>query len=177
MENLKLGFLASYSFENSTSVRGAMLVTDENTKPMEFRVTAPIRTSSFQKTLYGELLQEHILCELIMLPLFESLQEKPDIILIRDPLFLKSTLRLAPAILLQQDGEANFGTNIKNVQLNSTVASYPSITIQTSGLFKDKLSEFEQQLQPVFNQRNLIEPFERLALACEDVHNQKIGDK
>ncbi|MCK7537635.1 MAG: hypothetical protein MZV63_45115 [Marinilabiliales bacterium] len=58
------------------------------TKPLEFRVTAPIKTTNFQKTLYGDVLLEHVLVELISLPLITVLNEELDLILVKDPLFL-----------------------------------------------------------------------------------------
>jgi hypothetical protein len=45
MDEISLGFLSSFDFENGTTVRGAILVTDDQTKPVEFRVTSPIRPS------------------------------------------------------------------------------------------------------------------------------------
>lgn len=55
---------------------------------MEFRVTAPIRPTNFQKTLYGDILTEHILVELVTIPWLDALSQKPGIVVVRDPLFL-----------------------------------------------------------------------------------------
>src|SRR4028118_1537774 len=88
MNDLKIAFISSHSFENGAAIRGAVLVADCDTKPLEFRVTAPVRPTLFQKTLYGELLDEHILVELIAVPLLAELKEKPQIILVRNSLFL-----------------------------------------------------------------------------------------
>jgi len=57
MEELTIGFLSSAKFENDSVIRGAILVTDVETKPLEFRVTAPVRPTNFQKTLYGDILR------------------------------------------------------------------------------------------------------------------------
>jgi len=64
----KIGFLETYAPDDNGGVMGAILVTDADTKPLEFRVTAPIKTTNFQKTLYGDVLLEHILVELISVP-------------------------------------------------------------------------------------------------------------
>ena len=42
MELSNLAFLESYSLKDKEGIMGAILVTDTDTKPVEFRVTAPI---------------------------------------------------------------------------------------------------------------------------------------
>ena len=88
MEIAKLAFLETYTLEENAGIMGAILVTDSDTKPLEFRVTAPIKPTSFQKTLYGDVLLEHILVELISLPLLNAINEQVDLIIVRDPFFL-----------------------------------------------------------------------------------------
>jgi hypothetical protein len=65
MELLTIGFLGIHRFEDGAAIRGGMLVTDTTMKPVEFRVTAPVRPEKFQKILYGDILDEHISVELI----------------------------------------------------------------------------------------------------------------
>ncbi|MGE5410933.1 MAG: hypothetical protein ACM3MI_08235, partial [Clostridiales bacterium] len=88
MDLVRIAFLETYSFDDKSGIMGAILVTDPDTKPLEFRVTAPIKPTSFQKTLYGNVLHEHILVELIALPLLGAIKDDIDLILVRDPLFL-----------------------------------------------------------------------------------------
>src|SRR3989304_10041958 len=88
MELRKIAFLETYTLENDAGIMGAILVTDAETKPLEFRVTAPIRPTNFQRTLYGDVLLEHILTELVSVPLLNAINEQIDLILVRDPLFL-----------------------------------------------------------------------------------------
>jgi hypothetical protein len=88
MEVVTIGFLGIYRFEERAAIRGAMLVTDTETKPLEFRVTQPVRPQKFQEILYGELLDEHVSVELIGLPLVDAVEQKPNLIIIRDGLLL-----------------------------------------------------------------------------------------
>jgi hypothetical protein len=55
LEDLTLAFISSLNFNNDNILRGAMLVTDEHTKPLEFRVTALIQPTELQRTLYGDI--------------------------------------------------------------------------------------------------------------------------
>ena len=174
---LTIGFLGMYRFENGTAIRGGMLVTDVETKPLEFRVTAPIRPQKFQEILYGELLDMHISVGLVGLPLMNALQQKPNLIIVRDELFLRMNAEQEiPTILMLKEDEPLFRQGVSVNPLNSPDSSRPSVKICTSGQFEPRLEEFTQQLQLIFLNRNLMEPFDRLDKACEDVHSRKLGE-
>ena len=165
------------SFDDNSTFRGAILITDSQTKPLEFRVTAPIRPTSFQKTLYGEILGEEILVELITLPLVRTIKEKPEVILVRDPLFLSANLKQDIRIVrIYKEDEIGFGKNNESVSINSLSGKYEPILLETSKEVDDELPEIRKILSDVFAKYNLIEPFERVKLACEQVHAQKIGE-
>ncbi|MBW4474021.1 MAG: hypothetical protein KME45_27150 [Stenomitos rutilans HA7619-LM2] len=83
-----IGFLGVYRFEDGAATRGAILVTSIDTKPLEFRITSPVRPQPLQTTLYGELLKEHIAVDLTGLPLLSAVDNKPDLILVCDDLLL-----------------------------------------------------------------------------------------
>ncbi|MFQ5752260.1 MAG: hypothetical protein ACE5HI_09710 [bacterium] len=177
MSELKIGFLTGVNFEGNSTFRGAILITDSQTKPLEFRVTAPIRPTSFQKTLYGEILGEEILVELITLPLVRTIKEKPEVILVRDPLFLGANLKQDIRIVrIYKEDEIGFGKNNESVSINSLSGKYEPILLETSKEVNDELPEIRKILSDVFAKYNLIEPFERVKLACEQVHAQKIGE-
>lgn len=88
VDELKLMFLTSQDFSKGAAVRGGMLVTDNQAKPLEFRCTSPIRPTGLQRVLYGQMLDTHILLTLIGIPLVRSASERPSIILVRDKRFL-----------------------------------------------------------------------------------------
>ena len=174
MDLSKIAFLETYALDDEDGIMGAILVTDSDTKPLEFRVTAPIKTSNFQKTLYGDLLLEHILVELISVPLINALNEQVDLILVKDPLFLgannKQGTRLV-RIFKESDG----GRSGKAVELG-TNGDGGKVFLETSKKFESELSEIKDKLKGISENRHLIEPFERLKVACEQVHLQKTGE-
>jgi hypothetical protein len=173
-----LGFLSSHDFEDGAATRGAILVTDLKTKPIEFRVSSPVRPSSFQKTLYGKILKEHILVELITLPLIHSLQKKPDILLVRDPIFLhgNSTEEITIIRIFRED-ESRYEIKSEPEQLASIGGQFETVLLETTENKRDILHEIRKNLMDIFKERSLLEPFDRLALACEQVHAKKIGDE
>jgi hypothetical protein len=177
MERLSVAFLSSCSFEKDAAIRGGILITDEQTKPLEFRVTAPVRPTNFQRTLYGDILMEHILVELVTVPLLSALSQKPDVIVVRDPLFLGANERQSiPLVRVFKDGEIRFAGSNKAEQLSSNTGKYEPILIETSKSLDSRLPEFRGRLADVFAQRSLLEPFDRILTALQQVHSQKTGE-
>lgn len=177
MELRKLAFLDTYTLPNNSGIMGAVLVTDADTKPLEFRVTAPVKPTNFQKTLYGDVLLEHILVELIALPILNALNEEIDLIIVRDRLFLgvnnKQGIRVARVF---SDEDANSKSTGKREELKSYNGSGSKIYLETSGKFNGEVPAIMEKLNGISEQRNLLEPFDRLMIACEQVHMQKTSD-
>src|SRR5690349_4731310 len=88
-QGVKLAFLAYVQVQDSSSGRGALLITDEATRPLEFRCTTPIKPNSLQRMLYGSTLRSYIAADLVGEPLLRAVQETPAVVLVREPLFLK----------------------------------------------------------------------------------------
>ena len=177
MQNTKIGFLSSCRFENNGIIRGALLVTDTQTKPIEFRVTSPIKPTNFQKTLYGDLLEEHLAIELLTLPLIEAIKEKPSLIIVREPVFLRVADKIDIDIVhIYKENEVQYGADRKTEQISSLGGKYEPLFIQTAKTIEDRLPELRKRLAEIFSQRNLLEPFDRVKLACEQVHLQKVGE-
>lgn len=176
MELRKIGFLETYTLDNDAGIMGAILVTDAETKPLEFRVTAPIKPTNFQKTLYGDVLLEHILTELVSIPLLNAINEEIDLILVRDSLFLgvneKQGIRVV-RVLKENDEQQEPN---KSVQELASSNGSPKVFVETTKKFESELSEIKSKLSGIAEHRNLIEPFDRLKVACEQVHLQKTGE-
>lgn len=177
MDLARIAFLETYSFDDNSGIMGAILVTDSDTKPLEFRVTAPIKPTNFQKTLYGDVLNEHILVELIALPLLGAIKDEIDLILVRDPLFLginnKQGVR---AVRLYREGEEASRLNRSDENTVSISGDGGTVYIETAKKFQQELPEIKDKLASISNVRNLLEPFERLKVACEQVHQQKVDE-
>jgi hypothetical protein len=177
MEFLTIGFLGIYRFEEGAAIRGAILITDTETKPLEFRVTESVRPQKFQEILYGELLNEHISVELIGLPLLSALQQKPNLIIVRDLLFLEiNTKQEIPTVLMLKEDEPLFKRGASTKPLNPEDSGRPPVKICTLSQFEPKLEEISHRLQPIFLKRDLMEPFNRLEKACADFNSRNEGN-
>lgn len=175
MEIGKIAFLETYTLEDNGGIMGAILVTDAETKPLEFRVTAPIKPTTFQKTLYGDVLLEHVLVELISVPLLNAINEQIDLILVRDPLFLGANSKQAIRVLRvtnDDKSKAKGGSKFEEVKQSGGEKLY----IETSRKFEAELPGIKDSLERIAEHRNLIEPFDRLRVACEQVQSQRTND-
>ncbi|MCJ7553660.1 MAG: hypothetical protein MUO34_07225 [Ignavibacteriaceae bacterium] len=175
MEIGKIAFLETYTLEDNGGIMGAILVADAETKPLEFRVTAPVKPTTFQKTLYGDVLLEHVLVELISVPLLNAINEQIDLILVKDPLFLGANSKQAIRVLritTDEKSKSRAGSKAEEIKQSSGEKLY----IETSKKFESELQGIKESLERIAEHRNLIEPFDRLKIACEQVQSQKTND-
>ncbi len=174
MEVQKIAFLESYELEDNGGVMGAIMVTDAITKPIEFRVTAPIKPTSFQRTLYGDVLHEHVLVELISVPLLNAINEQVDLIIVKDPFFLGANNKQGIRVVrIFNDGDGQSRKSSKAVELPFSSNGNGKTLLETSQKFESELSVISEELNKLSEGRNLLELFERLKLACEQVNQQK----
>ena len=171
----KIAFLETYSLDNNEGIMGAILVTDTDTKPLEFRVTAPIKPTNFQKTLYGNVLMEHIAVELVAVPLLGSISQEIDLILVKDPLFLGANNKQGVRVVRVLGGSDAKSGGAKE-ELKASAGDNSKVAIETLKKFEAELPEIRDRLNTISENRNLLEPFERLKTACEQVHLQKTGE-
>jgi hypothetical protein len=176
----QLLFISSQKFESGKAIRGAFLLTDTDTKPLEFRCTNPIRPTSLQTVLYGQMLQRHIMVELIGMPLVNSLKQQPSVVLVQDGDFLWLRPKLAsPVILLTKETSiATEGDGVGNrtAMLSSNSGKFDPVVLVSHSQFGNDIGAVTPILTQVFNRFDLGEPFQRIAAALEQVHQQKIGE-
>lgn len=176
MEIGKIAFLETYSLGDSGGVMGAILVTDAETKPLEFRVTAPIKPTAFQKTLYGDVLLEHVLVELISVPLLNAINEQIDLILVKDSLFLGANAKQAIRVVRVTSDEKSKSRASSKLEEVKQADGTQKIFIETSKKFETELQGVKESLEKIAEHRNLDEPFERLRIACEQVQSQRTNE-
>jgi hypothetical protein len=173
-------FLSARKFESNNAVRGAFLLTDAETKPLEFRCTDPIRPTQLQKMLYGDILEQYILVELIGQPLVKTVKDEPNLILVNDYSFLELRTKInTPIVQITKEEQINVASDKdeSNFQmLNSASGKFDPIVIRTHSKFPDDKNRAKEILSGIFNSYDLIEPFNRVSTALEQVHVQKIGE-
>ena len=192
---ITIGFLGYHKFDGGESYRGAILVTDEEGKPLEFRCTAPVRPTQLQRTLYGTSLLPHILTELIGGPLISSLREKPRLILITDDAYFDVRHKVSTPVIrvvrpsamadgmdfdaLMQSTPVTrvarpSGAEAKSLLLQSASGKFAQVEIEAHWKFAADLDSSCERLRDLFGRWDLTEPFQRLAEGLQYVHDAHV---
>lgn len=173
MEKQKFGFFALFDTDSPDSHVGALLITDEQGIPLEFKCTHAVKPTAIQKTLYGEKLKSYIANTLCAVPLLNSAGNKPSIIFVNAPyvLGLRQETQI-PTLLVKSAGEAiNLVQGDTDDSARSRVenhtGAYQPVVIQPHPSFKDDLKKLNEQIQTLFNQFDLNEPFDRMQKSIE----------
>ncbi len=153
-----LAFLDLASFDDGGSIRGGCLVTDGMTRPLEFRVSGPIRPSSLQRVLYGDLLMEYICTDLIGLPMLQTLELRPELVLVREAEFLKLRPRVEiPVLWARATPEGQFA-----------LQAFPG--------YEQEAEAGREVLPKRLRGKGIMEPFQRVRSALEEAQGQKVGE-
>lgn len=174
-----IGFLGYREFDDGEAYRGAILVTDEWSKPLEFRCTAPVRPTHLQRTLYGKSLLPHVLTELIGAPLISSVRESPQLILIADEAYFDVRHKVsAPVIRVARPGGAKAKqedqNKSKSLLLQSASGKFAQVEIEAHWKFVADLASSGDRLRDLFGRWDLAEPFQRLAEGLQYVHDERV---
>lgn len=170
-ENTRLAFLGIEIFDNGNAIRGAILITDIDTKPYEFRITSPVRATNFQKVLYGNTLEDYMYIELISIPLIKELREDVDLLLVSSPPLLRIRPKISIPVALVSGDSIPDSENSNGDDSNGKL-----LTITTHDDFPRENSVAHSLLVPIMQKRDLLEPFERIKIALTEAHKQKIGE-
>lgn len=171
-----IGYLGYHTFDDGEAYRGAILVTDEGSKPLEFRCTAPVRPTPLQRKLYGKSLLPHILTELIAAPLIASVREKPQMILISDDYFFDLRCKVAFPVIMVSASKAALRSKSaersKTLLLQSSSGKFSELEIEAHWKFPTDLDSSGERLRDLFGRWDLTEPFERLVEGLKFVHDE-----
>jgi hypothetical protein len=165
-EEIRIAFIDVAVFSDG-SIRGGILTTDIETRPYEFRATSPIKPTQLQQILYGASLRDYVYSELICVPLVRATKEKLSVVLAKGPYILAMRPLVSVPVILVQDENNQVGDGVNPV----------SLRFSSHKNFKNELSYAQTILASIAQKHNLIEPFERLKLALNEVHRMGVGEK
>jgi len=170
-----LGFLALHTTLNEDGYLGAILVTDNQGIPQEFRCSLPVKPTTIQRPLYGERLGPYIGVKLCGIPLIESIQIKPSLIVVNKDFLVE--VRVAchyPLVFLSRAGEAidinssdSEDTKVRKERIDCSSGRFQPIIVSPHPNFHDDISEAREILEDIFNYLDPLEPFERIRSAIE----------
>jgi len=179
-QNGLLGFLALYQTSSKDGYLGAILITDLHGIPEEFRCTHPVKPTTIQKPLYGNTLQPYIGVNLCGIPLIESIQKKPSLIMVPDEFLLDvRTACPCPVVLIRRAGEAiEIGTSdspettLARERIDCSTGKFQPIIFSPCYDFDDDMASAREILERIFPFFDPLEPFERISKAIEVLGKQ-----
>jgi hypothetical protein len=161
---IRLAFMDVILFADG-AIRGGILTTDIETRPYEFRITSPIRPTQLQQMLYGTSLKDYVYGELICAPLIKATKEKISFVLTKERYILEVRPLVAlPIVLVSYDDKAA-DNGLK------------PISFQVHKDYPTEFSHAQTVITPITQKLDLMEPFERLRLALNEVHRLGVGEK
>jgi len=178
--HLLIGFLSLFETSNKDGNIGAILITDHQGVPQEFRCTYPVKPTAIQKPLYGNALEPYIGIKLCGIPLIQSIQSKPTLIIV-DKEFLLNIREESqyPLIFLRRAGEAievespdSTKSTSKKDRIESSTGRFQPIIIMAHTDFDEDKDTARKILEEIFSHLDPYEPFERMQKAVEMLGKQ-----
>lgn len=154
-------------------IRAALLITDERTKPLEFRITSKIMIDDHQKIIYGESLKESLFVEKIGKDLIDSVQIDFGVCFVKEKDLLSLRDKIdKPLFLLQRYDEFKARDKF-SIKLQSTNTKFEPIMIRFLAKDEGDMGRFMKVFQESFKYSNIMEPFERIERAIEFLNLQE----
>jgi len=175
VEDRYLGFYSLSETQAKDGFLGALLITDQFGRPLEFRVTHPVKPTAIQRPLYGAALKPFIGVELCAKQLVRQLKRNMDLLVVSDE-FLVDVREFipCPVIHIQRAGDAIevktegvSGPGWVKRQISSTSGRYQPIIIRTTSDHEDDIERARASVEDAFSHMDLLEPFERITKALE----------
>lgn len=160
---IRLAFMDVTVFSDG-SIRGGILTTDVETRPFEFRVTSPIKPTQVQQILYGASLKDYVYGELICTPLVKATKEKLSMVLVKEIFLISMRPLVSVPVIIVRSSNSQTGDGIR------------SVSFSPHQNFRNELSFAQTILTPVMQKHDLLEPFERLRHALNEVHRIGLGE-
>jgi len=172
MEHINIGFYELVASDERNYMLGALLVTDNLGKPVEFRVTYPVKPSLLQRHLYGDSLISHVGIELCGLPLHDALQFKPNLVVVNDKRFLQLGDETDTLVaFLESSGNSLVVENINDQasvvdKIHSKEGRYEAINVQYPSSYGDtNRKKVREIISELYGEIDLLEPFQRITVA------------
>ena len=179
-EQSLLGFLALYETANHDGYLGAILITDVQGVPQEFRCTHPVKPTTIQRPLYGDALEPHIGVNLCGIPLITAVQHNPVLVVVNKEFLLDvRPTSSCPIVFIRRAGEAievqqsnSSETTSKRERIDCSTGRFQPIIFVPHSDFTEDLAPAKETLEEIFTNLDPLEPFERMVKAIEVLGKQ-----
>ena len=177
-----LGFFSLNPTAAKDGYMGALLVTDLLGRPVEFRVTLPVKPTAIQRTLYGDTLEPYIGVELCGKQLLRTLQHGLNLMLVNmDYLLQVRSMCSFPVVLVQKAGSAIHvqaaSDGLSSTEHFESSGRFQPISLSTAPGYEGDLDEARPLVHETLKSLDLLEPFDRIdkALKLLQSHDKKFA--
>ena len=167
-----VGFLTVEETADKKGYVGALMMTDSNGYPLEFRATTSVKPSAVQRVLYGGSLESFISIELCAKKLLKECRRSPAVVLAPDKMFLRipATDSPCPVVFVRRAGDvvraSGAGDEAGPAQGMLEAASSPFEAIVYEGAMDSETrASIARLLSTCLEQFDLIEAFARMRAA------------
>ncbi|MGQ9855464.1 MAG: hypothetical protein ACUVQF_01890 [Fervidobacterium sp.] len=141
---------------------GGILIVNDYGIPVEFKYSEPIAPTRLQQIIYGNSLEYYLNTEIISKGLIQKLENRPELLLVEDPMLLFDKNIVMVTLLPQMVNEKVDGNEaVVNVNNKSLRITFPE-----NAKVEDSLVQKIVDLSQKFD---IFEPFDRIEKALEYV--------
>lgn len=173
-----LGFLTIAPTIDGNGYLGALMVTNEQGHPLEFRATTPVKPTPFQKVLYGAGLEHFIGIERCAKELLRTAQRKPELLLVDQRELLGAGTEFPRCVMwVRRAGErpdiSQSDTGIISIsgRLEGAVGGFQPVVYEGTFQSDDQREQAVAILEDCFAHFDLTEAFSRMRAALELLAN------
>ncbi len=159
--------------ETKQGHRAGILITDETTKPVEFRVTTNVNIDELQKILYGESLETVLYKERFTTELVQSLKEDFDILFTKEKDLLSLREEIGKPILFIQKYDPFKAMDKYSYKITNLSDKFEPLAITISKEDAKLLIPLGRKLQEIYRTYNIVEPFDRIRKAIDYLSKTK----
>lgn len=153
---------------------GAILVTNNDGVPLEFRCTHAVKPTAIQRQLYGGTLQPHIGIELCGKPLLKELRNRPTIIVVKDGFLLGTRTSESEPVVLLTPASGLIETSDSTVQqarIESSLGNFEPLVLFPSPHHQEDIKMASESLQNI--RFDPLEPFKRIQTALSTLADKE----
>ncbi|WP_051654777.1 hypothetical protein [Persephonella sp. IF05-L8] len=169
---MRIAYINFYSVENL--FRAGVLITDESTKPVEFRITSDLNIDKLQEILYGDTLHEILFREKFSIQLLLSMQEDYDFVLTKEKSLLNIRKDIGKPIVHIQKYDHFMPNNRRSHKVINITERYEPLYITISKEDENKLIGIAHKLQEIYRNFNIMEPFKRIENAIKYIMENQV---
>jgi hypothetical protein len=178
MDNEIIAFftVAEHEISSERSYVGAMLVTNSEGFPLEFRCTYPLKPTNIQRILYGRAIHQYIGVELCGKSLLEKIDAKPSLIIANKPFLIGLREKTDfPVICIRQGDTPDKGevsVDISGFYPDKDRKSIKKILVSTMHGFEQEIEGKHKSIQQIISAIDPLEPFERIDKTLDEIKSK-----